>query len=150
MYIHSYQIHNVLNVYRKKLSEGKTDGRDTANAGKAPLLEKDILTISKEGQRKTLFEKISNEIVDRITQFRPETHFDESAITPKPASVDKSTSNMEKQKESAFTYTIIDQNNQKSTNMLPIHPFRLPANETASSGPTCSDVYSPANDDETG
>ena len=51
MYIHSYQIHNVLNDYRKQLSHGPR-----SNGGKQPTVNetRDRISISKDGQRQSI------------------------------------------------------------------------------------------------
>ena len=73
MHIHSYQIHNVLNVYRKQLSKGTAGNISRTSAKNQP--DQDKVDISIGGQRQSLFDKISSEIVERITRFGPDTAF---------------------------------------------------------------------------
>ena len=120
MYIHSYQIHNVLNVYRQQLSRGNpknVSGDINKNEG-----TRDRVDISDQGPRETLFEKISSEIVQRITQFGPHTE-SESGFLSQPAEARESLQDKAKAydgKSAVFSYTLIDNNNQKTTHNLSI------------------------------
>ncbi len=116
MYIHSYQIHNVLDVYRKQLSQGP-GAKATQSSLKAS--SQDRVEISANAQRQTLIDQVSTEIVDRIAQYSPQNQFDEIvARNMDQPTVNGSTDSVKREVE--FTYTTIDENNQKSTNSLPI------------------------------
>jgi hypothetical protein len=118
MHIHGYQIHNVLNVYRKQLSRG-TD-RNTAGTPERNKAAQDPIDICDHGQRQSLFEKISSEIVRRITQVDPETELNaafsgQSAVTRGRA---RDKAEASGGKNQVFSYTLIDSNNQKTTHNL--------------------------------
>ena len=119
MYIHSYQIHNVLNVYRKQLSQGP--GAKAAQSSlKAPT--QDRVEISANSQREKLMDQVSTEIVDRIAQYNPQNQFEEMvARQMDQPTVNGSAGSVKREVE--FTYTAIDENNRKSTNSLPIQRF---------------------------
>ena len=137
MHIHSYQIHNVLNVYRKQLSKGTAQNIFRTSAKYQP--DQDKVDISIGGQRQSLFDKISSEIVERITRFGPDTAFgailadqmDQAggAAAHKAADLEADEAS---QSDSAFTYTLIDKHNQKITQSLPIRQFSLPTEEMES------------------
>lgn len=115
MYVQSYQIHNVLNVYRKQLSQGP--GAKTAQASsKAPT--HDRVEISANAQRQALIDQVSTEIVDRIAQYSPQNQFEE-AVSQQDQARNHGTMGSEK-RDVEFTYTAIDENDQKTTNSLPI------------------------------
>ena len=119
MYIHSYQIHNVLNVYRKQLSQGPGAKPNQASAS-AP--SHDQVEISANAQRQALIDQVSNEIVDRIAQYSPQNRFEEEVARR----LDQGPANgaiNPKKREIEFTYTMIDENDQKRTNSLPIQRF---------------------------
>ena len=147
MYIHSYQIHNVLNVYRKQLSQGtlhkNSDGPAKTSSGK------DSINLSIEGQRQSIFEKISAAIVERITQFGPESQADTQPVAPSGTDTDAPPEvgagpQRPWQDEAAFTYTTIDERNQKRTNTLTVRSFGSPAVFAGSSGwPEADNVNSP-------
>jgi hypothetical protein len=119
MYIQSYQIHNVLNVYRKQLSQGP--GAKTAPSPDEPSVS-DRVELSGNGQRQTLIDQVSTEIVDRIAQNSPQNRFEETLLwnTDRPR-VNGSIRSVKKEVE--FTYTTIDENDRKTTNSLPVRHF---------------------------
>jgi hypothetical protein len=119
MYIHSYQIHNVLNVYRKHLSE-ETGGK---RGEPAPATARgDKVELSSRFKRQSLIEQVSAEIVDRMTQGGTEKRFDDVISKEWQRSVDSDTERTSR-REVAFTYSAIDENNRKITNTLPVENF---------------------------
>lgn len=140
MRIHSYQIRNVLNVYRQQLTRGTS--RNASGRPNGYKAEMDRMDISDHGQRRSLFEKISSEIVQRITQFGPDTeiktsisgHLAESGgrITDKHETIDRNSPQ--------FSYTLIDNNNRKTTHNLSVRQLIYSAqgnsSQIASSGET--------------
>jgi hypothetical protein len=119
MYIHSYQIHNVLNVYRKQLSQG------TGAKGSNPMPatpKNDRVELSASIQRQSLIDQVSAEIVDRIAQGSPQRRFDEALAQQMNRSAGTETGRTSK-REVEFTYTVIDDNNRKITNTLPVENF---------------------------
>ena len=126
MHIHGYQIHNVLNVYRKQLSRGTAGKVSKDNQGKIRSVQERI-DITGQGQRQSLFDKISSEIVQRITQFGPHSELeadisDQSLASREPA---RDAADGANEQSSAFTYTLIDKHNQKTTHNLSVRqlPF---------------------------
>ena len=112
MYIHNYQIHNVLNVFRKQLTknpEVPTNRQPTAMANS------DHVNISKS-HRSYLMDRVSTEIVERISQAEPQKRMQEL----KNAVDEKIPENEVEKQKSAFTYMIIDENNRKFSHTLPI------------------------------
>lgn len=119
MYIQSYQIHNVLNVYRKQLSQGP-DAKATQGSAKAPA--DDRVELSANAQRQALIDQVSTEIVDRIAQYNPQNQFEEALTRQVDQTRTDGSGNLEK-REVEFTYTTIDENDQKTTNSLPVQRF---------------------------
>ena len=74
MYIHNYQIHNVLNVYRKHLSQ-ETDAKKSAPPPEAP--KGDNAALSSGFHRQSLIDQVSAEIVDRISQGGTQKNFED-------------------------------------------------------------------------
>lgn len=136
MYIHSYQIHNVLNVYRKQLCQC-TAGTPGGNASRSSSAT-DRINISSEGQRQTIFEKISATIVERITQSEPQTPFEAPLADRLGQSPDAPLADKEWQssntvlQDANFTYTVIDEHDQKRINTLAVRPFDPGADTTES------------------
>jgi len=119
MYIQSYQIHNVLDVYRKQLSR--------CSGQKAPSLSgdssaRDRVELSGNGQRQALIDQVATEIVDRIAQNGPQNRFEETLLR----NMDRPRVNepvQSAERDIEFTYTTIDENDQKTINSLPIRHF---------------------------
>lgn len=128
MYIHGYQIHNVLNVYRKQLSHGPgangSKGRTAAGA-------KDRMSISEDGQRQSIMDHISSEIVARITQAGPDNEL-EAILAGRLSTKPKKQQEIPSDGHASFKYTVIDEQNRKSTNTLTIQGFS-PQNKAAES-----------------
>ena len=142
MHIHSYQIHNVLNVYRQRLSRGTA--REKADNPERSKAAQDMIDISDHGQRQSLFEKISSEIVQRITQVSPETEMEtafsgQSAGTTDP---ERDTVAPPRGKNQVFSYTLIDNNNQKTTHNLSIRQLNYSTEKINSLTTAPSDSHS--------
>ncbi|OGR13277.1 MAG: hypothetical protein A2277_03640 [Desulfobacterales bacterium RIFOXYA12_FULL_46_15] len=121
MQIPSYQIQNVLKVYSRQLSQGKIMSRN--KYGNSNISSADSVTISSEGKRQAIIDKVAANIVDRI-------------ITegPKEKNEEKITSQIEKElgkkinftkDRNQFTYTVIDENNQKTTHTLSVEDSKF-------------------------
>lgn len=113
MYIPSYQIHNVLNVYCEQLSHGPTG----ANAKKIPA--NNIGDGVTQRQRQSIMDKISSEIVERIIHTGPKNQFG-SALADPLTSKSQQASGAPHDGPPAFKYTVIDEHNRKITNTLNI------------------------------
>lgn len=125
MHIHGYQIQNVLNVYRQQLSRGTVrNGSGGPDRGKAAT---DRIDISDHAQRQTLFEKISSEIIERITQFKPEAagKASFSGQFPRTMGNDRDEVDSVGSPITAFSYTLIDANNRKTTRTLSIRQLNF-------------------------
>ena len=119
MHIHSYQIHNVLNVYRKQLSRGPGgNGSQTPS----PATANDRISISTDGQRQSIMDKVFSEIVERITQTGPENQF-EAALADRMAQNPFPSKGPASDTPSDFKYTVIDEHNRKLTHTLTIQRF---------------------------
>jgi hypothetical protein len=144
MHIHSYQIHNVLNVYRKQLSKGTARNFSRTSAKNQP--DRDKVNISIGQQRQSIFDKISSEIVERITRFGPDTalgavladQMDQTSGAEAHKTADLKTDEAS-QNDSAFTYTLIDKHNRKITQSLPIRQFSFPTADMESMSATQKD-----------
>lgn len=118
MYIHTYQIQNVLNAYRKQLSQNSVNSPAQRPAPQSG----DRINISAEGQKTKLLDDISSQIIDRIAKFGPKSEFDE-ALADQLSRFNGENASRHAGKEAPvvdFTYTTIDERNQKSTSTLDI------------------------------
>jgi hypothetical protein len=141
MYIHSYQIHNVLNEYRKQLSRGPTDKGKLQKATAAP---KDRVIISDNGQRQSIIDQVSAEIVERIKHANIQKA-DKDLVEGKRDFSDRDRADFAK-KETEFTYTLIDEFNRKVTNSLPIQDLNPLAGQNAPVSQEMAKIHSNLND----
>ncbi|MCB2145774.1 MAG: hypothetical protein KQI81_04815 [Deltaproteobacteria bacterium] len=114
MYIQSYQIHNVLNVYRRQLSQVRSDHPQQVGTHDA---KSDAVTISTEGKNQSIMEKVVASVLKKITNVDPDSDFGQEMI--------KQVENTEKdlhlaQKDNAFFFNTIVGDNQKETRSMAI------------------------------
>lgn len=118
MYIHTYQIHNVLNAYRKQLSQNSIKGTAEQPAPHSG----DRIHLSAEAQNHKIVNDISSQIIDRITQFGPQSEYDK-ALADQLSRFNGETPPRHAGNDAPaidFTYTKIDERNQKTTGKLEI------------------------------
>jgi hypothetical protein len=117
MYIHNYQIHNVLNEYRKQLIGRPAEEPQRRSEPSACV--QDRVNISKSNQRQAIMDQVSAEIVDRITKHGGRNQFEDAigAVLHYPSQ------DLHGQ-AAEFTYTLIDEQNQKVTGTLEFRTLR--------------------------
>jgi len=121
MQIPSYQIQNVLKVYSRQLSQGKILSRN--KFGSANKVSADSVTISSEGKRKAIIDKVAANIVDRIISDGPKEKTEEQITSKIEQELGKKI-NFTKDKNQ-FTYTVIDENNEKVTHTLSVEDSKF-------------------------
>ena len=116
MLVSSYQIHNVLNVYSKQLSQDRSAPKEAV--GNQKQLS-DQIQLSTEGKRRATIEKVAKDILRKISgygasgqiedngQWRPEGHAQKSIAS-------------DNRKETPFVFNVIDDLNQKTTTALSV------------------------------
>ncbi len=122
MHIPSYQIQNVLKVYSRQVSQGKILARNK-NDSKTSFT--DSVSLSMEGKRRSIIDRVTNDIVDKIitegaSQSPPlENEVPDLPITYKQArgaAYLKNSTTPQVPRE--FTYTAIDKENNKTSQTL--------------------------------
>jgi methionyl-tRNA formyltransferase len=121
MQIPSYQIQNVLKVYSRQLSQGKIMSRN--KFGNADTNSADSVTLSSEGKRQAIIDKVAANIVDRIITEGPKEKT-EAIITSQIEQELGKKINFTRDRNQ-FTYTVIDENNQKSTRTLSVEDSKF-------------------------
>jgi hypothetical protein len=121
MQIPSYQIQNVLKVYSRQLSQGKIMSRN--KFGDANTNSADSVTLSSEGKRQAIIDKVAANIVDRIITEGPKEKTEEKITSQIEQELGKKI-NFTKDRNQ-FTYTVIDENNQKSTRTLSVEDSKF-------------------------
>ncbi|BBO80617.1 hypothetical protein DSCO28_11830 [Desulfosarcina ovata subsp. sediminis] len=115
MQIQSYQIHNVLNEYRRQLSRSNTSLTQHQGGKK---VEPNGDEISDEGKKKSIMEKVAASVFKKITKVSPDSEFDPEAQARVPQ---QSEQNWQKlQMEQAFTFNTIVGNNRKETHSIDV------------------------------
>lgn len=116
MDIHRYQIHNVLNVYRRQLSQGKAAAPTPQQSEFKSELDR--VSLNQGNQRESVLERVSSNILDRIRHYGeftpgPESPSPEGSLSqhPQPPATLKG---------KQFFFNTLDQENRKVTNAMPV------------------------------
>jgi hypothetical protein len=116
MLVSSYQIHNVLNVYSKQLSQGKSAQKEKTET-KKPL--SDQIHISAEGKRRATIERVSEYILNKIY-----TYSRSGKIKANPHALprerEKKDTESDSKKEKEFEFNFIDVLNRKTKTALSV------------------------------
>ena len=114
MFVSSYQIHNVLNVYSKQLSQDRSVQKLKPGNKKQPL---DQINLSTEGKRRVTIEKVAKDILSKISNYgtKGEIKTQEQDLSRENA---KSNFESDNKKETAFVFNVIDDLNKKTTTVL--------------------------------
>ncbi len=114
MHIQSYQIHNVLSVYRRQLSQAQPGH---AQQSSAPSAHADTVSISTDGQNQAIMEKVADNVLKKITNVDPE-----SAFGQEMAKQVRSNGHRDSlaEKENAFVFNTIVGENQKETRSIAV------------------------------
>jgi hypothetical protein len=121
MQIPSYQIQNVLKVYSRQLSQGKL--MDRSKFGAQNTASADSVSISTEGKRQAIIDKVASGIVDRIITEGPKQS-DDAQITDQIEKELGKKIDFSRGK-SQFTYTAVDGNNTKVTQTLSVEDSKF-------------------------
>jgi hypothetical protein len=116
MLIPTHQIHNVLKVYSKQLSQTRMIERQKELGRKQPT---DNVTISAEAKRQSIIDKVAADIVDRITQSGPQDDVEKQIVGKLETEIGQPVS-FANRREDQFVFNVIDGNNEKTTNTLAI------------------------------
>ena len=117
MFVPSYQMHNVLNVYSNKLRRNTMMGKNQEISAKPSA---DRVSLNSEGKRRTTVEKISKDILDKITHFgaqngsAPPNSDRTEEFGEQPVEPDKS----DVMERTAFVFNVINTINKKTTNTV--------------------------------
>ncbi|CCK79290.1 DVU0524 family FlgM-associated protein [Desulfobacula toluolica] len=116
MQIPSYQIKNVLKTYSRQLSQGKILNKN--KFGVTNKSSADSVTISSEGKRQTIIDKVATSIVDKIITEGPKAKNEEDITSQIEKELGKKIDFTKNKNQ--FTYTVIDEDNQKATHTLSV------------------------------
>jgi len=121
MFVSSYQIHNVLSVYSKQLSQDR--GAQKQKAGnKKPL--SDQINLSTEGKRRATIEKVAKDIISKISHYGSNDEIKASKLD-RPRENSKNNFESDTKKEKTFVFNVIDNLNKKTTTELSVKDKRF-------------------------
>jgi hypothetical protein len=116
MFVPTYQIHNVLNVYSKQLSQDRS-AQKLKSGSKKHLA--DQINLSTEGKRRATIEKVAQDILSKISHYgtKAEIKTEEQDLSRENA---KNHYESDNKKEAAFVFNVIDELNKKTTTALSV------------------------------
>ena len=116
MLVSSYQIHNVLNVYSKQLSQDRNARKLKPDNEKQPP---DQINLSTEGKRKAIIERVAQDILNKISRYgtRKKTKIPEQDL---PREDEKNVPDSDNKQETGFVFNVIDELNKKTTTALSV------------------------------
>ena len=116
MFVPSYQMHNVLNVYSKQLRH------NMASDAKNKMPEKpqtDRVSLTPEGKRQATIEKVSKDILDKISRYGSLNETRQRITEHTNVNSDNETL-PHKVENKTFVFNAIDTINEKRTNTLSV------------------------------
>jgi len=116
MFVPSYQMHNVLNVFRKQLRHNIISDKKKITPEK---LRAEQVSLAPEVKRQATIEKVSNDIIEKITRFGSQTRSDQEPTERAKEGVEKENAAGDA-KETTFVFNVIDTINQKTRNTLSV------------------------------
>jgi len=116
MFVTSYQIHNVLNVYSKQLSQDRNTQKLKPGNEKQQL---DQIDLSSEGKRKAILERVAQDILNKISRYgsKSKVGTQEQDQSREKA---KNSRDPDNKKETGFVFNVIDDFNKKTTTALSV------------------------------
>ncbi|WP_300667091.1 DVU0524 family FlgM-associated protein [Desulfoluna sp.] len=118
MHVPSYQINNVLKVYSRQVSQNKAlNSQKDLGLDNAPAHDK--ITLSAEGKRKAVIDKVASDIINRLTTTGTsgEKEVEVSAQVWKEKSGEPG---VERKKNGRFVYNYIGEDDEKTTSTLSV------------------------------
>jgi len=121
MFVSSYQIHNVLNVYSKQLSQGRSAQQEKTET-KKPL--SDQINLSAEGKRRATIERVAEDILNKIYSYGRSGEIKANPHGLPRGNVKKYTESDNK-KETEFVFNSIDVRNRKTKTALSVEDTKF-------------------------
>lgn len=123
MHIPSYQINNVIKVYSKQISQNRLAERQKS-LGNDTSFSLDSISISEEGKRQTIINKVSEDILERITNHGPRDETEQQIVDRLNQEISGQLKGYYK-KEQQFVFNFIGENNEKITSTLSVEDSKI-------------------------
>jgi len=130
MIVSSYQIHNVLNVYSKQLTQDR--GAQKQKTGNKKHLS-DQIDLSTEGKRKATIEKVAKEILSKISHYSSDKEI-KAKTHDRPKGDLKKHSESDTKEDTTFVFNVIDDFNKKTRTALSVKDESFLTNRLEPSG----------------
>ena len=115
MFVPSYQMHNVLKVYTKKLRKS-INSKDQNPTEKPPA---DRAKLTSGGKRRATIEKVSKEIYEKIIRFGSQADSSQPKSKQIKRKVNRKVASA-KTNKTGFVFNVIDTINKKTTNTVSV------------------------------
>jgi len=119
MVISPYQVNNVLRVYGDQLRHNRIPSKSKDDN----IPQSDKISISSEAKRKTVIDKISSDIIDKITQYGPHDNI-EKEVFQKLENEYGANLAITKKSPTDLIFKVIDENGE-TTNSLSIEDSKF-------------------------
>ncbi|MEJ2283398.1 MAG: hypothetical protein P8X85_07380 [Desulfobacterales bacterium] len=116
MFVPSYQMHNILNVYSKQLRHNMTSGSQKTLSEEMPT---DKVSLTPEAKRQATMEKVSKDILAKISRLGTRNGTNHQPTERAKPGVEKENA-ADEEKETTFVFNVIDTINQKRRNTLSV------------------------------
>ncbi len=116
MFVPSYQMHNVLNVYSRQLRHNMTSANKKSLSEKLPT---DQVSLTPEGKKQATIERVSKDILEKISRLGSRSGVDQQPTERAKDGVENETA-ADDGKEATFVFNVIDTINQKRRNTLSV------------------------------
>jgi len=116
MLVSSYQIHNVLNVYSKQLSQDRNTQKPKPGNENQQL---DQINLSTEGKRRAIIERVAQDILNKISRYGAKSEMKAQEQNQPPENA-KNSLGPDNKKETGFVFNVIDDLNKKTTTALSV------------------------------
>jgi hypothetical protein len=116
MFVSSYQIHNVLNVYSKQLSQDRNTQKPKPENEKQHL---DQINLSTEGKRRAIIERVAQDILNKISRYGSKSEM-MTQEQDQSWENEKNSLDPDNKKETGFVFNVIDDLNKKITTALSV------------------------------
>lgn len=110
MQVPSHQIHNVLKIYSKHLSQARAMERRKALF---PQPGEDKICLTAGGKRQAIIEKVAADIVERITQSGPQDRVDQEIVEKLEDELGQSIDFIKQ--DNKFVFNVIGKDDEKTT-----------------------------------
>ncbi|WP_457553163.1 DVU0524 family FlgM-associated protein [Desulfobacula sp.] len=125
MHIPLHQIQNVMKLYSRQMSLNKIPDTDNLSDNNFAISSVHLAAVSK-GRRQAIIDKVAANIVDKIITEKPDKKNNTESICSVKKKPEKKNNSPNNKKQ--FAYTVIDENNQRTTHTLPVEDSKLIVN----------------------